>query len=160
MAYASNTSVPVERTRAEIERLVQDKGASQFMCGLDHAAGRAAIGFTMKSRVVRIEVPLPAQSEKQFLYAPRSTWRLAPKAQQIARWEQACRSRWRGVLLILKAKFEAIEVGVSTFEREFLADTLLPDGSTVGQWIQPQLTAAAERGEMPRLLLEANNPTT
>lgn len=52
-----------------------------------------------------------------------------------------------------KAKFEAIETGISTIEREFLADLLLPDGRSIEQFIIPQLQRAYERGGMPRLLL-------
>ena len=49
------------------------------------------------------------------------SWRELPREKQRQLWEQGCRSRWRAILLILLAKFEAIEAGISTFEREFLA---------------------------------------
>jgi len=67
-------------------------------------------------------------------------------------WEQACRTRWRAILLILKAKFEAISAGITTVEREFLSDTVMANGDTVGQWIQPQLEAMYQSGTMPLLL--------
>jgi len=35
MAYAENTKVPVEKTRAEIERLVGKYGATRFASGWD-----------------------------------------------------------------------------------------------------------------------------
>ena len=54
----------------------------------------------------------------------------------------------------MKAKLEAVDAGISTFEDEFLSATLLPDGHTVGEWAQPQLEHAYSTGLMPgRMLL-------
>ena len=35
--------------------------------------------------------------------------------------DQACRQRWRALLLVIKAKLEAVTAGISTVETEFLA---------------------------------------
>lgn len=155
MAYAAGTSVPIEHTRLQIESLLQEKGATQFMSAFDHATGAAIIGWTMGGRMVRMAIPLPKPDEKRFVfktYRGHTSWREWPKERQRTLWEQACRARWRGVLLIILAKLEAVETGISTFEREFLADTVMADGSTVGAWIRPQLSAMYETGQMPRLL--------
>ena len=155
MAYASTTSVPIERTRLAIEELTREKGATQFMSAFDHAHGKAIIGWSMHDRMVRLQVPLPRPDDKRFLHRRTAHgWacKELPKEKQQLLWEQACRSRWRAVLLILLAKFEAIEAGISTFEREFLADMLMADGTTVGAWIQPQLETMYSSGRMPALL--------
>lgn len=150
MAYAANTSVSVERTRAELERLLQRAGASQFVSGWD--SSRAAIGFVYCNRRIQFVLDLPDQDGREF-------WRTEtgkPRSETVARkaWEQACRSRWRALLLTIKAKLEAIEVGISTFEEEFLAWTVIPGTSgTVYQEIGPRLADAIETGEPPRLLL-------
>ncbi|MCJ2127688.1 hypothetical protein [Methylobacterium sp. E-045] len=70
--------------------------------------------------------------------------------------DQVRMSIWRALFIILKAKLVAIDRGVSTVEQEFLAHVVLPDGQTVGQWFEPQLQLAFERGAMPTspLLLE------
>lgn len=44
--------------------------------------------------------------------------------------------------MIIKAKLEAVESGISTIEREFLYEIVLPDGSTVGDWVIPQVECA------------------
>ncbi len=157
MSYASTTSVPIERTRLQIEELLRDRGASQFISAFDHERGSAIIGWTMGGRMVRLAVPLPRPDQDEFVFRmyrgkPNRWGRQLPKEAQRTRWEQACRTRWRAILLILLAKFEAIEAGISTFEREFLADTVMADGHTVGQWIQPQLESMYATGVMPRLL--------
>jgi len=42
-----------------------------------------------------------------------------------------------------------------SFEEEFLAHIVLPDGTTVGQQIRPHIEKAYIDGKMPRLLLSA-----
>lgn len=155
MSYAANTTVPIDRSRAAIEALVREKGATQFMAASDYEHGGEIIGWTMEGRMVRLSVPIPTPDEDRFKrrsYRGHYTWREFPKETQRKLWEQACRSRWRAVLLILVAKFEACESGISTFEREFLADTVMADGQTVARWLQPQLNAMYASGSMPKML--------
>lgn len=54
--------------------------------------------------------------------------------------------------LIVKAKLEAVEAGISTVEREFFYDVVLPDGRTTWEWMAPQIEAAYQTGEMPAML--------
>src|SRR5262245_44396717 len=67
-------------------------------------------------------------------------------------WEQACRQRWRALALAIKAKLEAVESGIATFEEEFLAYVVMPDGQTVGQHVLPNVERAYSTGQMPPLL--------
>ncbi|MCW2412041.1 MULTISPECIES: hypothetical protein [unclassified Sphingobium] len=150
--YASRTEVPVSKTRVEIEELVERYGAAQYMSG--HDARRAFIGFTMADRQVRFQLQLPDPAGKAFTtYRDRHGYerlRTADAAQK--QWEQACRSRWRALLLVIKAKLEAVEVGISTFESEFLANIVMPDGQLVGALVRPRIAQAYETGDMPALL--------
>ena len=57
------------------------------------------------------------------------------------------------MLLVMKAKLEAVREGATTVEREFLADMLMPDGSTVGEWTAEPLKLAYQNGVMPQQLL-------
>ena len=149
MTFASDTTVSVERSRAEIERLLQRYGASQFVSGW--SGDTAALGFVVGKLSVRFELPLPDRAE--FGRTPSGRVRHNARKAEAAR-EQACRSRWRALLLVIKAKLEAVEVGISTVEQEFLAWTVVPGtGTTVYQQIGPKLLKAAETGEAPRLLL-------
>ena len=56
------------------------------------------------------------------------------------------------LLLIIRAKLEAVESGLTTLENEFLANILLPDGGTVGEWLAPQIDEAYGTGRMPAML--------
>jgi len=152
--YAQDTSVAVEKSKAEIERILMRYGCDQFMSGWDQT--KATIGFRHKGRFVSIVLALPDRQDKEFTHKqPRATWR-PPIARDPADahkvWEQACRQRWRALALVVKAKLEAVEIGISSFDAEFLAWTMLPDGRSVGEWIAPQLEAAYSSGKMPPML--------
>jgi hypothetical protein len=56
------------------------------------------------------------------------------------------------LVLVVKAKLEAIELGISTVEREFLADVYLPSGQTVHAYLCASLREAYSSGKMPPLL--------
>ena len=55
----------------------------------------------------------------------------------------------RALLLVIKAKLEAVTAGISTIETEFLANIVLPDNTTAGEWMLPQIDRAYCTGEMP-----------
>ena len=67
-------------------------------------------------------------------------------------WEQACRQRWRALLLIIRAKLEAVESGITTLESEFLNNLVLSDGGTIEEWLAPQVEEAYTTGRMPPML--------
>lgn len=149
MAYAEKTSVSVVKTKADIEELIQKAGAEQFVSG--YKEDMAVIGFSLADRQIRFILPLPDKQDKTFWYTPeRRTKRTEKQAYEA--WEQACRSKWRALYLIIKAKLEAVSSGISTVEREFFYDIVLPDGKTVGEFISPQIQTSYETGKMPPLL--------
>jgi hypothetical protein len=146
--YASSTGVSVESSKAEIERTLQRYGASSFMSGWD--AERAVIGFMIAGRQIRFVLTLPDRNDHE--YTQHSRGQRTPEAAFKA-WEQACRQRWRALSLVIKAKLEAVESGITSIEDEFLAHTVLPNGSTMGEWARPQVARAYETGDMPSSLL-------
>lgn len=159
--FAAGTTVSVEKSRAEIEATLRRYGADQFISGW--ASGQAVIGFRAKGRHVRFTLTLPVVEEKRFTHPLVRGMKVAVSPEKArAAWEQACRTSWRALLLVIKAKLEAVEAGISTFESEFLAHVVLPDGQTVGQWMAPQIDAAYKTGAMPQLLpgLPAPGETT
>ncbi len=144
--YARDTSVSSELSRLEIEKTLIRYGAENFAYAT--ASGKALIGFTMYSRQVKFILPLPKKEE--FKLTP--TGRDRTEKSQYDAWEQACRQRWRALLLVIKAKLEAVECGISVFEEEFMANIVLPDGRTAGDFMLPQITRAYETGTMPPML--------
>lgn len=147
--YAKGTTVSSEASRMEIEKTLSRYGATGFAYAVQ--TGRAMIAFTLGGRQVRFLLPLPNMDDDEFRLTPTGRSRRSDKAQYDA-WEQACRQRWRALLLAVKAKLEAIECGISTFDREFMANVVLPGGGTVGEWMEPQIEQAYITGTVPAML--------
>jgi len=148
--YAASTKVPLDRSRAEIERTVTRYGATAF--GYMSGGTDAAIVFEIANRRVMFRVPLPDRRAREFTHTPERGARRRPEAAEELR-QQAVMQRWRALALVIKAKLEAVAAGITTVEQEFLAHIVLPDGhTTVGTWMAPQLAAAYDAGTMPALL--------
>lgn len=154
VAYANNTTVSVAKTKAEIEDLVTKYGATMF--AVMNQDNQAMIAFSLKAStgealMIRMRLNLPLiegfAKHKHRGYPTTST-----PERKMADWEQACRSLWRSMLLVVKAKLEACRAGISTVEREFLADVVTPSGLTVGEMAIPQLPKMTENGPV-RLML-------
>lgn len=148
--YASDTSVTSDRSRAEIERTLSRYGATSFAYGWETA--RAMVGFVAHDRQVRFILPLPDRQAREFTHTPNRGTPRTPDAADAA-YEQAVRQRWRALALVIKAKLEAVETGIVTFEDEFAMHMVLPDGRTVGDWVVPQIAEAYATGQMPAPLL-------
>ena len=146
--YATDTRVSVERSKAEIEATLARYGADQLMYGWE--ASRAVIGFRCSVNMVRFILALPTPESDAFILTPTGKRRTATAAEKV--YQQAVRQRWRALTLIVKAKLEAIETGITTFEEEFLSYIVLPDNSTVGETLLPQLEDTYRTGEMPPML--------
>jgi len=144
--YAEKTQVPSDRSRAEIERTLVRFGADEFQYGW--TAGEARVGFAIANRKVLFRLPLPDRD--QFLLT--ATGRARSSSSADGEYEQAVRQRWRALALVIKAKLEAVEAGITTVENEFLAHILLADGSTVAEHVAPRLALAYENGNVPALL--------
>lgn len=147
--YAENTEVTSDRSRAEIERTLARYGADQFFYGWQ--SGAATVGFRMHARRVQFILPLPDRDADQFRLTPSRKFERTDTERDKA-FEQAVRQKWRALALVVKAKLEAVESGITTFEEEFLAHIVLPDGSRVGDFMIPQIGRAYESGHMPPLL--------
>jgi len=148
MAYAENTSVAVERSRAEIERLLSRHKCAKFMAGVDHEQHRATVQFQAHNRIVKFEIDLPNPADPKYKKIKNSYYeRTASGIVKVV--EQEERTRWRALLLVIKAKLEAVESGIATFEDEFLAHVLLPNQQTVAQFIGPTVEKIYETGRMP-----------
>lgn len=134
--YAARTQVPIERSRSEIEGLFKKYGADDF--AYSQQAGNFILVFKLHDRVVRFTLE-------------RATSSGTRRGDEIAAQEN--RSRWRALVLILKAKLEAVHSGILTMDEEFLPYTQMADGRTVAEWAVTELRPALEAGNMPRGLL-------
>jgi hypothetical protein len=154
--FAENTSVPVERTRAEIEKLLRKHRCAQFIVGGDYEHHQAMVQFRAHNRIVRFLVKLPDPADKAYS-RDRNGWQLSVSgiAKKV---EQGERQRWRALLLVIKAKLESVENHIATFEEEFLANIVMPNDRVVGDLVAPLIERAYESGAMPRSMLLEGEP--
>ena len=105
----------------------------------------------MRGRRVRFTIPMPNPKDRKYTH---DRLRVRTLADQKRRVDQATRTAWRALLLVIKAKLEAVAAGICVFESEFLAHIVLPGtGQTFGEWAIPQIARAYdEAGEMPPML--------
>jgi len=166
--YAEGTTVTVDKSRVEAERVLVRYGASGFAYGWDQRTevkavhcsragceqeGRAieacrrehawdiepeerivrevvTIQFKFKERAIRLTVPMPTERE----------------AGTKAKLEAATRQRWRALVLVIKAKLEAVASGISSLEAEFMANVVTDSGETLGEILLPRMQRVVERG--------------
>jgi hypothetical protein len=150
--YASETSVSVEKSKAEIEKCLIRYGADEFHSGWQE--GKAMIAFRMSGLFIRFILPLPAKNEPRFTHKKdRSGYEVERGELQIENaHQQEVRQRWRALLLTVKAKLEAVECGISTLESEFLAFIVLPNSMTLGEWVVENALPQIRSGKMPLML--------
>lgn len=110
--YASRTEVPVEKSQIEIRRMLQSLGAERL--AMMQAPEGDTVIFEVRGCYYRIQAPpLPEGRHTKAALA------------------QLQRSAWRALVLLVKAKKVAIDQRITTLEREFMADTVMPDGSVL-----------------------------
>lgn len=148
--YAEGTTVSPERSQAEIAENLRRYGASAFLTGYED--NRAMIAFRAHDRSVRFLLDLPAPDDPEFRWTP--THQERKPAARVAAYDAEVRRRWRALALAIKAKLEAVATGIASFEDEFLAYTVLPDNTTVGDSIRAELEQTWRTGVRPPRLLQ------
>lgn len=130
MVYAARTDIPADRSRADIEKTLAKYGATRFAYATE--ANRATIMFEAKDRRLRFDLPLPVGVTSHD--------------------DQLRRSRWRALLLCIKAKLEAVDSKIETFEEAFLAHVVLQDGGTVYEHTREPIALSYSGASMQPLL--------
>lgn len=145
MRYAEGTSVPVERSEAEIKRVLQRYGADKI--GIMSETTKATIYFGVKGRDVQLVIPLvrkgdPIPDKKGYAFTEQGA-------------DKEVRRRWRVMVLTLKAMLEAIDSKITTFDEVFLAHVVLPGtGRTIGDALVPKLPELYGGASLRALLSE------
>jgi hypothetical protein len=139
--YAEKTTVSVERSMAEIRKTLSSYKATAFATA--DSNNKSMVMFEMRNRRIRIVIDIPVYmkwlNRKNYIASQKEV-------------EQECRRLWRCLLILIKAKLESVESGISTFEEAFMPYIVLPNGQTVGDAMVPQISAAYENNQMPPLL--------
>lgn len=148
--YAENSKVPVDRSKAEIERLLMRYGADQFLRGSSLAPRCEMIAFRMQGRNVKLHLPMPDPGDELFRLTPTGMERSESVVR--AEWEKEVRRRWRVFILLIKTQLEAIELGIMDLDEAFFANIVVPGGRRLVDEMRPQLAQAYQSGKIGNLL--------
>lgn len=145
MAYAENTSVPLERSVGEIVGLLKKAGAERI--GQLDEGSRLSVFFSVHGRHIKFSIPLATDYQGPL----KSGNGRAVDGEAVIR--QQNNQKGRALLLVIKAKLESVTSNVETFEEAFLANIVLSGGETVYQRARPAIDAEYSTGVAAPFLL-------
>lgn len=135
MTYASKTKVSVEKSQIHIKQVLQKYGVDGF--GIMERGEVAAVMFETGGISIQIDVQIPMRD----------------KFNSNVSHDQDIRQKWRALLLVIKAKLEAVECGISTLEKEFMPFMVMQDGRQMHQHVLPMIDEMMRLGKMPTVLM-------
>lgn len=128
MAYAAGTVVSVARSQEEIQRLLRKHRARKVGTYTDDR--EAVVTFQTDERTVKFRIPMPGPDDESIRAAAAKIHRAGPEAIDRA-LEAEERRRWRSLVLVIKARLEAVADNIETFDEAFLAHIVTPGGATI-----------------------------
>ena len=110
------TTITVERSQAEIKRMLSKIGAMKLVLIDEDDLGESQIVFV-----------IDAPDGFRTMYQIRQPALVKGRTKKMMRRRLA----WLATARLLEAKIDAILAGMTTIEKEFAAYTVLPDGSSL-----------------------------
>jgi len=131
MPYAEKTSVPVSRSKEQIEAMLLKVGVEKFAYMLDSV--HTLLMFSYGGIPYRIQIDIPS----------RDTWEGSEKSR-----DQEIRRLWRVAWLIVKNRVVFIEEGGEPFQAAFMPYMAVEGDSTLYEKMQ----GALEEGKISKAL--------
>lgn len=128
--YATETTVSVSSSQAELRRLLSKYGVASF--GFAEQPGGAMLAFQSGGHSHRVFMPIRSADNAAFAYA--GTRRRDAKGRKAAAAQEE-RARWRALVLLVKAKLEYAGILGQGVESAFAEYRVLPSGCTVQEEI-------------------------
>ena len=154
MPYAEGTTVTVARSQAEIGEVIRKYGATGYTSGWQ--GDQAMVEFIADARRVRIIVDVPTDW-RDFELTDKKVRRKQAAAEAAMDAEE--RRLWRALHIVIKAKLEVVQSGITTLESEFMAHIVMPDGRTVAEHVTPVIRESYDRGRVSGQLLAIGGST-
>ena len=130
-AYADRTRVSERQTRSDIESELSKHDCEKIGVMIDPT--NVCFAFMKKGRCYRIDIDLPTAGTHSD--------------------NSERRRRMRTLFLYIKGRLNAVRDGIKTFEQEFLVETVVGDGQTIGSHATRQIEHVESQGSMPTTLL-------
>lgn len=125
--YAENTTVPISRSRDELERTLERFGATAQMWMRDDEARAVVLAFKRNGAGYKFRIALTSPDNEQR--TPTGQLRATSTARAVA--DQENRRRFRSLANYVKALMDAADTGIISAEEALLPFQMLPSGETV-----------------------------
>jgi hypothetical protein len=145
----ADTEVPIEKSTAEINKLLRDYGCEGVSWSQDFAHDRLALQFVLRDdsgHAISVQVePAPFAVERRNWNKEKGRYELVKEPN----WPQSLRllKNW------VKVKLESVAFGLREMEQEFLSDVLVQtqggETTTVGKLIGRQVAEGKYRPSLP-----------
>lgn len=152
--YAEDTSVPISRSRAEVDRLLREWGAEAVQWSDEYAHDCVNLRFVWPKGearyIARFRLRLPTRVDLEPQARDGRTGRTSEgKLRRLL--EDRGKREHRALLLWLKGALNAVDLGLVEAEAIFLPFMGGKDGRTVGEVFVPRMGVLME-GSADRLL--------
>lgn len=144
--YARDTTVSTERSIGELKKIVQNYGGGDF--AYIEKTDLAMVAFKINERTLQFKIDLPAKDDRKYTHT-EARGNERPQSDAHRLWEKDCRQKWRVLVLLVKATFEAIDNGLMSFDQAFMSSIVLNNGHTLSDTFLPQLDKVISTGKMP-----------
>lgn len=123
MAFASQTSVTVAESVADIQKIIARHGGKVLRCEEWNSGGICE--FVAKNTKIRFVLEYRV-TKSAMSHAPE-------------RRDQEHRAHWRALFLTIKAKFVSVETGIESFHEAFMGRIVQADDSVAVTKYLPQI---------------------
>ena len=125
--YASNTTVPIDRSMAQIRMMLNNCGADGT--AIAEAQGLAMVQFSYDRKAYKFFIHYPSPDKDSIKYTSSGKERTDIQISQEIEKEK--KRLWRSMGLYIKAAIEAHHNGIIDFKQSMLAHMIMPSGDTV-----------------------------
>lgn len=143
---SADSKVPVARSVAELERILQRYGCGKFGYSRDYRGGPAQVWFQVADEPGH-EPMIPVRMEIDVEKVQKALW----DAGYSHTMERAERVAWRNLVLWVDAACSASAIGMRKMSETFFADLVIEDEDG-----RPCRMFDRAHHELPRLLCSAN----
>jgi len=142
--YASGTCVGEDRSRAELQFLLEKFGADQFGYVSDRSTSTAKIMFRYRCASFVFRLPLARPDDKAVRFTPNGRLRVSGQVDKLIRDEN--RRRWRSLCLAIKAMLVGVQDGIFNFAEIFMPYMVWGDGRTTAETLLPVAESCLKGG--------------
>ena len=153
--FAQDTTVPIAKSRGEIDSLLRAWGCGQIQWSDDYERGRVRLQFVWQRQerayLARFDLQLPSDADlRSRAKDGRSQKFSEPKYRKLM--EGNGRREHRALALFIKAALNAVEDGIISPEQVFLPYLVGRDGRTLAEAAIPRLPQLLAGGDVHLLL--------